>query len=197
MTANRVRAGVAIVAPAVQTMTSMVPEAVVAEAVDALQSMVAPAVVAADMVAVVPDAELSDRPSCGRFRAHDEGRNCHSDDCECCGDGGGTVVDHTTRSADGHRRRVGDAVCYWLNWFGANADNNNIDCVMVVVVVVVVAVVVVVVARAGYGNGGGGDGVDGGGAGCRNDWILVQTIYYYCVYRYLMHAPMHSEWKWW
>lgn len=76
------------------------------------------------------------------------------------------------------RRHGGADDCYWLNWFGANADNNNNDCVFV-------AVVVVVVVRADYDIDGGG-----GGGG------LVQTIYYYFVCYYLMHAPMHSVWKW-
>lgn len=142
---------------------------VVAE-VAALQSTMAAA--ATDMVAAVLDGELNDRSSCGLFHVRDEAQNCHLTDCESYRDDD-IVVDRTTRYAERH---VGVVDCYWLYWFGANADNNNNDCVFV---------------AADYDNDGGG------GGGCRNNWIVVQTIYYYCVYcYYLMHAPMHIEWKW-
>lgn len=75
------------------------------------------------------------------------------------GDVGAVVVVDRRTWWDG--RRVGDDVYYWFDWFGANADNNNNDCVFFVAV------------RAGYDNGG----VAGGGVGCRNDRILVQTIH--------------------
>lgn len=132
----------------------MEPE-VVAAVVGALQltTVVGAAAAAADMAAVVRDAEWNYRFSCGPFHVRDEGQNCHLTDCESCRDDD-IVVDRTTHFAG---RLVGVDDGYWLNWFGASADNNNNDCVFVV---------------ADYDNDGGG------GGGCRNDWILVQTIYY-------------------
>lgn len=162
VTVNREHLRAAIAIPDDQMKMSMGPAVVVAAAV----AVTVEVTVAADMVAVVLDAELYGRSSCGLFHVRGEAQNCHSNDCESYRDEDIVVlvvvvaaVDHTTHW-DG--RHVGVDVYYWLDWFGANADNNNNDCVFCVAV------------RADYDNDGVGGG---GGVGCRNDRILVQTIY--------------------